>query len=218
MPLSVLEHHGRRSSGRYRVPVEHRFLGLDKRSFPIAFFVIAVFLLATVAIPFVDKAIDWDDPVRAGEELALAETISFTPSTGWEVEEGFRAPATGSAEKSGPAIVTNGAVTLEVTPGTFTGAPAALLKQIQKVTSSTDDPSFRIDNDASNVTTTTGEAGVVQTYSSLRGDGLIAAFVIDDTGIKITAYGSPAQMNSAADDVHAMITSVRSTSATGGDR
>src|SRR6478735_9091978 len=86
-----------------RVPVEHRFLGLDKRSFPYAFFVIAVFLVATVVIPRINDAIDWDDPVRAGEQLALTDTISFAPTTGWNVESGYRVGQGGSAVDSGAA-------------------------------------------------------------------------------------------------------------------
>lgn len=207
-----LQVHERRS----RVPVEHRFLGLDKRSFPFAFFVIGVFLLSTVVIPLVDKAIDWDDPVRAGDELALTATIGFTPTTGWEIESGFRAPASGTPGQSGPATVTGGGgVTFAVVPDKFDGTPAALLKQIQKVTSATDDPTFRIDGDPATITTSSGEVGVLQTYSSVRGDGLIAAFVIGGTGIKVTAYGSPAPMRAASSDIRAMITSIRSTGSEG---
>jgi hypothetical protein len=76
--------------GRERVPVEHRVLGLDRRSFPFAFTVLAVFLVSTVVIPRINDAIEWDDPVRAGEQLALTDSISFTPTVGWEVESGYR--------------------------------------------------------------------------------------------------------------------------------
>ena len=40
--------------------------------------------------PRVNAAIDWDDPVEAGDQLALTEDIVFTPTTGWNVESGFR--------------------------------------------------------------------------------------------------------------------------------
>ena len=99
-----------------RVPVEHRFAGLDKRSFPYALFVIGVFLVATVLIPRIDDAIDWDDPVQAGEQLALTDTIAFTPTTGWNVESGHRVGEDGSAVKSGPATVINDGVTFSITP------------------------------------------------------------------------------------------------------
>jgi hypothetical protein len=193
-----------------RVPVEHRLLGLDKRSFPPALFVVAVFLVATVLVPRVNDAIAWDDPVRAGEQLALTDSVAFTPATGWNVERGFRVGAGGSAVTSGEATVAGDGVTFDVVPDTFDGTPAELLDQIEKVTSRTGDPTFQVEGDPATITTPAGDVGVIQTYSSVNGDGLVAAFVIGDTGLEITAYGPPAQMTAAADDIHDMIASIRS--------
>ena len=198
------------TTGRGRVPVEHRLLGLDKRSFPAALFVIAVFLVATVLVPRVNDAIAWDDPVRAGEQLALTDTIAFTPATGWNVERGFRVGEGGSAVTSGEATVAGDGVTFDIVPDTFDGTPAELLDQIEKVTSRTGDPTFQVEGDPATITTPAGDVGVIQTYSSVNGDGLVAAFVIGDTGLEITAYGPPAQMTAAADDIHDMIASIRS--------
>ena len=198
-----------------RVPVEHRLLGLDKRSFPYALFVVGVFLLATVVVPRINSAIDWDDPVRAGDRLALSDTIAFTPTTGWNVESGFRVGEGGSAVKSGLAVVAGDGVIFQVEPDTFDGTPAELLDQIEKVTSATDDPTFQVDGDPATVTTPAGDVGVIQTYSSVNGDGLVAAFVIDGTGLKITAYGPPAQLRAALPDIDDMVASIRSTE--GGD-
>jgi hypothetical protein len=194
-----------------RVPVEHRFLGLDKRSFPYAFFVIAVFLVATVVIPRINDAIDWDDPVQAGDRLLVADGIVFTPTTGWNVESGVRLGGGSAVGKSGEATVSGDGVTFDVVADSFDGTPAELLDQIEKVTSATGDESFTIDGDPATITTPSGETGVIQTYSSVTGDGLIAAFVIDGTGVKVTAYGPPAQMTAASDDIDDMIASIERT-------
>ncbi len=203
------------SDRRERVPVEHRMFGMDRRSFPYALFVVAVFLVATVLIPRVNDAIAWDDPVRAGEQLALTDTIAFTPATGWDVESGYRLGADGSVVKSGPAVVVGDGVTFSVFPDTFDGTPAELLAQIQKVTSSTGDPTFRVDGEPATITLPSGDVGVIQTYSSVNGDGLIAAFVIDGVGLRVTAYGPPAQLRAAADHIGEMLASIRATSARG---
>jgi len=197
-------------SGWRRVPAEHRLLGLDKRSFPYAFAVLAVFLLFSVVVARINDAIDWDDPVRAGQQLALTDDIAFTPTTGWNVETGYRLGQGGSAVQSGRATVFSNGVTFAVVPGEFDGTPAQLLDQVQKVTSSTGDPTFRVDGVPATVTTRSGDVGVIQPYSSVRGDGLVAAFVIDGTGIEVTAYGPPAQLRAVADDVDDMITSIGS--------
>jgi hypothetical protein len=197
-----------------RVPAEHRLLGLDRRSFPFALFVVGVFLLATVVIPRIDKAIDWDDPVQAGDRLALAGDLVFTPTVGWEIESGQRV-GEGTVGKQGDAMVVSDGVTFGIVADSFDGTPAELLDQIEKVTSATDDPSFRADGDPATVTTPAGDVGVIQTYSSVNGDGLVAAFVIGGTGLKVTAYGPPAQLNAAAEDIDDMIASITTTDGSG---
>jgi len=189
--------------------VEHRVLGLDRRSFPPAVFVIAFFLLATVVIPRINDAVEWDDPVGAGEELALTDTISFTPATGWNVESGFRVGEGGSNVSSGEATVAGEGVTFDIVPDDFDGTAKELLAQVEKVTSRTYDPTFKVASDPATTTTRSGEVGVIQTYNSVLGDGVIAAFVIDGTGLKITAYGPPAQMRVAAQEIDDMIASIR---------
>ena len=198
-------------AGSGRVPVEHRLLGMDKRSFPYAFFVIGVFLVATVIIPLIDRAIPWDDPVVAGDRLALSKTIAFTPTTGWNVENGFRLTGDGPATQSGEATVVGEGVTFDIVPGAFDGNPAQLLNQVATVTSSTDDTTFRVDGAPGTFTTSSGDVGVIRPYSSVQGSGIVAAFVIDGTGLRITAAGRPEQLAAAAPAIDAMIASIHRT-------
>lgn len=193
------------------IPPEHRLLGMDRRTFPLALFVVAIFLASTVLIPQVDAAIEWDDPVAAGDQIALSETITFVPTTGWNVEEGFRVGQGSASSDGGAAVLAGEGITFSIVPGSFEGTPSELLEQVEKVTSRTRDPTFQASGSSTTITTTAGDAGVLQPYSSIKGDGIIAAFVIDDTGLKVTAYGPPTQMRSAAPDVRAMIASIRST-------
>ena len=195
-------------SDERRVPAEHRLLGLDKRSFPYALSVVVVFLLLTVVVPRINTAIAWDDPVRAGDRLALTDGIVFTPTVGWDVESGYRIGDDGSVDQSGKAKVVNDGVTFSIEPGSFDGTPAELLDQIEKITSATDDPSFKVSGDPSTVTTPSGETGVIQSYSSVHDDGVVAAFVIGGTGLEVLAYGPPAQLAASQDEVLDMIGSI----------
>ncbi|MET4164676.1 MULTISPECIES: hypothetical protein [Gordonia] len=195
-------HHGQHQK---RVPVEHRILGLDRRTLPPALVVLAVFVILTVIVPRIDAAIAWDDPVRAGEELALTKDIVFTPATGWDVEAGFRA----GSSRSGDATLADAGVTIDISSAAFDGDPDELLDQVEKVTSRTTDPTFRVDGDRATLTTTSGHTGVMQGYSSLTGDGVVAAFVVGPTGVEVRAYGPPAQMAEAVDTVRSMTTSIR---------
>ncbi len=181
---------------------------MDRRTAPFAWVVIAVFLVATVVVPRIDHAISWDDPARAGDQLQLADGLTFAPATGWNVEKGFR---TGSAAavSYGAAVLNDDGVTFSVLPGAFSGSPTELLKQIDKVTSSTGhDDTFKVSGDPTTISTDAGEVGVLQTYSSVLGDGIIAAFVIDGTGLQVKAYGPPDQMTAASDEIRAMIASI----------
>lgn len=196
---------------RERVPAEHRILGLDRRTLLPALFVIAVFVVLVLIVPRVNAALDWDDPVRAGEQLALTDTISFTPVEGWDVESGFRVGRTGAGTRYDDVSIAADGVTFEISPDSFDGTPNQLLDQVEKVTSRIDDPTFRVEGDRTTITTTTGEIGVAQPYSSVTGDGLAAAFVIGGTGLKITAYGPPTQMTAAAEEIEAMLSSIRTT-------
>ena len=197
-------------SSRARVPLEHRFLGLDKRSFPYALFVIAVFLIAAVIIPLINRLIPWDDPTTAGERLALSKTIGFTPTSGWNVESGFKMTGVPAPQSGEVTLVSSEGVTFDIEPGSFDGTPAQLIDQVAKVTSATDDSTFTVDGRPIAISSSSGDVGVIQPYSTIRGDGLIAAFVIDGTGLKITAYGPPQQLAAAAPDIANMIASIRS--------
>jgi len=194
--------------GRERVPVEHRLLGLDRRSFPYALTVVGVFVVLTVVVPRIDDAVDWDDPVRAGDRLALTDSIAVTPPTGWDVEQGFRVAPDGRVDGSGQASLSGDGVVVTLVPGDFDGTPAQLLAQVEKVTSSTRDPSFRVSGEPVTVTTNAGGTGVLQTYSSVRGDGVAAAFVLDGTGVEVTAHGPPAQLRAAGTEIADMIASI----------
>lgn len=87
-------------------------------------------------------------------------------------------------------------------------APAELLAQVEKITSSTRDPSFTAEGEPTTVTTASGQTGVMQSYSSVDGDGLVAAFVIDGTGVEIVAYGPSTQLTAARASVEEMIASI----------
>ncbi|WP_405099315.1 hypothetical protein [Micromonospora sp. NBC_01412] len=72
------------------VPVERRWLGLDRRSLTPTIMVAAIAVLLTFVVPLIDRAVPQDDPIRAGERLDLGGGIVVTPPAGWELESGIR--------------------------------------------------------------------------------------------------------------------------------
>ena len=196
-----------------RVPVEHRFLGLDRRTFPFAIAALAVWALWVIVVPWVDRQVSWDDPIRAGDVLRVTDNVTLTPIAGWGLESGLRTRdrTSSGAKASGNVLLTNDGVQFAITSGPWKGTPAALLRQITKVTTTTSgDESLHFTAATRSIETEAGDAGVIEAFASGRASGLIAAFVFDGQGLEIQAVGPPEQLNSNVRDIAAMIASLRS--------
>ena len=201
---------GRRSvSSRTRVPVEHRFAGLDRRSFAPAFVVLGLWFLWSIVVPHVNDAVAYDDEVRPGERFALTQELAVTPPSGWNVIDGFRTTDEPASGPGGAVRISNGAVSVTVLPDDFSGTARELLDQINKITTRTTDPeTFHVTGGRTTVTTATGLTGASERFTSLRSDGVITAFVSDGTGIEVQAVGSTQEMAAMAAQVRQMIDSI----------
>lgn len=202
------------------VPVEHRFLGLDRRTIAPALLVLALAFICATVIPAIDSAIEADNPVRSGDELNLGKGLTMVPAQDWNIVTGLRvgdetnAPATGATL---PVELSNGTVTLKVVVGPFAGTPNALLDQINQVNTELDDiDQFATTGDRVSVTTAQGETGVVETFTGSDVGGKIAAFVHDGTGVEIVVVGLPEDMARHQDDIEAMVESIEATTTTDG--
>ena len=208
-PEGAAAHLAPSSWRRNRVPAEHRLLGLDRRTFPWAFAVIALALLWTVVLPAVDERVDYDDPVRAGERFAVTDDLAITPPAGWNVDSGFRVsddPAAGEAE---PIVLTSGGMTFQASADSFSGTPDDLLDQVDAITTTTGGvEAFHTTSDRTTVTTDSGLVGVAEGFTSRRSQGVIVAFVDDGKGIEMQLVGTPDQMSALSDDVAAMVESL----------
>lgn len=190
------------------VPVDRRWLGLDRATLLPAVVVLAfAFVLATV-LPAVNGAVEYDDTVVAGDVMEVAGGVTFEPATGWGITSGVRVgdrPATGSYPAS--ATVEADDVSLTVRTGAFSGDARALLEQIRDTTTALDD-NVHIDGTPTPVTTDSGEHGYVARYAGPQFSGVIAAFVEDGRGVQVVATGPPDTDQSRAEEISRMITSI----------
>ena len=197
------------------VPVEHRFLGLDRRTIAPALAVLALAFIFATVIPAINAAIKPDNPVRPGDVLNLGKGLTLVPAQDWNIVKGLRvgdatnAPATGSAP---PVELSNGSVSLRVLVGPFAGTPNALLDQINRLNTELDGiDQFATTGDRVSVTTAQGATGVVENFTGSAVDGKIAAFVYDGTGVEILVVGLPEDMALHQDDIQTMVDSLAST-------
>jgi hypothetical protein len=192
-----------------RIPVEHRFLGLDRRTIPLAAVALAVWLLWVVVVPAIDEAVPWRDVTRPGDVLQVTATVTMTPAVGWGVQSGLRTTdRTKSGENSEDVVLVNGGVTFQVTSGPWTGTPAQLLDQVTLITGTVIGQSFRITQGAATIRTADGDVGVLESFATPRVEGLVAALVYGGDGLQIQAVGTPEQLAARAGDVQRMISSI----------
>lgn len=192
------------------VPVERRFLGLDKRTILPAIGILALVVLFASVLPAVNDAVPYDQEVEAGDVFDLGAGVTFVPATGWGIVKGtLTTDSTRSGAKSPTAIVVNGGVTFRVEQAPFTGTPNQLLTVINRTTASLrDNDGFHATGERATVTTNQGEEGVGEEFTGTDSTGVLVAFVFDGTGVKVTAVGPQGAVEEQVQDVAAMIGSI----------
>jgi hypothetical protein len=194
-----------------RVPVEHRLFGLDRRTLPFAAVAVAVWLLWTVVLPWIDRAVPWHDTIAAGERIQLTGDVTFAPAAGWGLISGLRTTdRTKSGQTSTDVELVNGGVSLFIQRGPWTGSARDLLRQITKITTTArGGRGIQLSSQAVTFQTASGHDGVLESFRSQRVDGLIAALVFSDQGLQVQVVGPPDQLETLAPDIGAMLLSIR---------
>jgi hypothetical protein len=187
---------GREEAPRGWVPVEHRFLGLDRRTFKAGFSALAVALVLIYGWQALNAAIPWHNQIRAGQVLDLGGGATAVPPVGWQLEQGTLTGGSGAAATSLQVLLASGGATIEMDGTSYDGSAAGFLDQVQR--SEGDTPG--ITGARGTLTTDAGLVGVVQSRTGPSGDGIDVAFKM--------AVGTTQVVNSAP----ALLVRVRTTS------
>jgi hypothetical protein len=194
-----------------RVPVEHRILGLDRRSLLPGLVVIGLFLLWTVVLPAVNGLLSYNQQTRPGDVFRLGTGLTMDAAEGWGVDSGLLTRDRPWSPVPGAAVVlADGGASFVVQPGPFRGSAARLLGQIEKVdTALSGDKAYHVAGPVQSFQTADGHPGVAQAYTTVQGGGLVAALVYGRTGLKITFTGTSSALQDRGDAVARMIGSIR---------
>lgn len=194
-----------------RVPVEHRVLGLDRRSFGLALTALVIYALWAWVMPWIDRQVAWDDPIRAGDSIQVTKNVTMTPPVGWGLAAGLRtSDKTNSGETAAnQTVLYKDGITLSIITGPFDGTPARLVRQAERITGTGGD--FKVLTDARTTTTSGNLKGVVEGFQSQRLAGILAGFVVDGTGIEIQIVGPPDQMSQQAATIGRTLDTLTST-------
>lgn len=203
--MSVVSHATER-----RVPPEHRFLGLDRRTFPLAIVAAAVWAFWALLVPYVDGKISYDDKVQPGDVMQLTGDITLTPAAGWGVLSGLRVDdVVRSGDRRSTIQLSNDGLVFYARAGAFDGTPRQLLRQLASTTRETSrGQDFRVLGEVQTVTARSGDRGVARAWVSHDSSGFLAAFVFGGTGVEIDVIGPPDQLSAHADDITAMVESI----------
>jgi hypothetical protein len=194
------------------IPVEHRVLGLDRRTIGPALFVLGLgFVMATI-LPALNSALSYDDPVEPGDVIGLDGGITFVPTPGWGIVQGRRVSDENASRTFGQrATVEQGdvAFTVETSPVEDGEDAAGLLERIDDTDEKLEgENGFRIIGPTQPVATDAGVDGVEQAFTASGSEGMIAAFVFGDTGVEVVATALPGRFIARQDDVDAMVASI----------
>jgi hypothetical protein len=170
------------------IPVEHRVVGLDRRTFRPALIALVIALLLIYGWQALDAAIPWHNEIKAGDVLDLGAGATATPPVGWELESGTLTGDGGASPTGLQVRLATGGAVIDLVGAPFTGTASGFLDQVQRAEGVR--PASAIASRAS-ITTEAGLVGVVQSRSGPSGDELQAAFKMS-TGTAQAVAAAPA--------------------------
>ena len=176
------------------VPVEHRWLGMDRRLLPPTLAVLAVVLLWAVITPWVAGLLSYDVEVEPGTTIDVG-SISFTPTPGWEIV----------SQSESAVELHNAAVTVKITQGTFSGDDLSVL--LAAVNDLEDIAAFV--GPQNSITTDSGLVGLTESFENSSRHGLVAVFAQDGAGIEVVVEGPIPNATTFGTEIDAMISSIR---------
>ncbi|WP_051218252.1 hypothetical protein [Nocardioides insulae] len=200
----------------YRVPVERRVLGLDKRSLPFAVVVVALWLLMYLLVPWINDQVTDDDVTVAGDQMKVTDSLAITPTAGWSVELGLRTDSTFPSDPE-EVVLTKGGVQLVAQGDTFDGDANDLLDQVNRLDEALSPGPFNPSTDRTTITTDSGITGVGESLQSAGTAGRIYAFTADGEGVVIQVSGPVEQMDTMAREVTQVVESLAPIGSSGGD-
>jgi hypothetical protein len=196
-----------------------RPLGIDRRTVKPSLLVLALALLMSVVLPFINSKTPYPHPVRRGEIVQLANGITLVPTAGWDLSTGAllghtRSPVGDTATTQ----LVVGSVEFDVQTAPFSGTPSALLRRVKKINaeldhqrgSGTATPSYP-------VKTRQGVVGVGQDFAGVGRQGSVVAFVFalrgqgPGEGVEIVVAGPNGPIARVRNDIVAMVRGIRAT-------
>jgi hypothetical protein len=190
------------------VPLDRRWLGLDRATLPHALVALGLAVLMAVVLPWLDAATANPNTVRSGDVLRFASGVTTQPPTGWVIESGTLSTERTSAWASHARLSSGGTVVdLKVAP--YTGDNATLLASLQSQTDALNSSAgFHVVGAPVQFTTHQAVTGLLSRFESPGAVGVLAVAVWGGIGVKIAATGAQTLGRDAITDVAGVLDSL----------
>ncbi|HMT05471.1 MAG: hypothetical protein KDB48_05715 [Solirubrobacterales bacterium] len=183
----------------------------SRRARSLAITALLIAALWIIVVPALNRTLEYDDPIKTGEQLVLAPGITFVPPPGWNLESGLRASDhTRTKAQGAPAALALGPITADVnaSPAESNETPQDLIGEIERT-------SVQFESETLNATgqklTLPVEGwktpGLAEHYVAPSSEGVLAAFVIDGTNVVVKVVGPAAQMDDQDEAIGEMLAS-----------
>jgi hypothetical protein len=202
-----------------------RFAGIDRRTVKPALLVLALAVLMSVVLPWIDRDTPYRGAVHKGDVAQIADGITLVPTPRWNLASGALVGHTRSPlGTTATTELVDGSVDLDVQAAPFAGTPSALLSRVKKINADLERARGRAatTSDRYAVKTRQGVAGVAEDFAGVEKQGSIVAFVFRPRtastgsrgqtpreGVEIVVSGPRGPISRRRDDIVAMIHSLR---------
>ena len=206
----------------------HRALGIERRTVIPALVVLALAVLLSVVLPFINSEAAYRDEIHKGDIAEVGDGITLVPSPGWNLAAGSlvghtRSPVGSTADTE----LVNGSVEFDAQAAPFDGTASALLTRVNEINADLQHARGRAaaTNGRYPVTTRQGVVGVAEDFVGVARQGSIVAFVFRPRGasttpqaqstregVEIVVSGPKDELSRLRGDIVGMIRSIRAAS------
>lgn len=194
------------------VPVDRRWLGLDRRTLVPALVVAVVGILFGGVLPLVNNAIDYDDETVSGDVLVVSKGITVVPPVGWQLQSGLRSSDTGISPAVPPIVLSSSGATVTVSAIASAEDADAILDDFNTLAGKTAErPKFTVTGGRVSTTSDSGVAGTLERYAGVGVEGLLAVhtFPERDVAVAVQVEGPPGQLSTVQPDIDQILQSLQ---------
>lgn len=193
----------------HHVPVEHRWLGLDRRTIAPALGVVLMSVVWTVVVSAIDGAVPEERRVEAGQVFGAGNGVTVAPPTGWHVEAGIPTSEGSPDEPARDGVeVSSGGTTVHVITAKWDGTLPDLLVRGNEILEDSEDGGWHVTGGRGSVTTTGGVTGIAEEWRSSERTGRVAAFLRDGVGVQVVVATSVGERIVHQQAIDAMLASI----------